>query len=111
MAYKAAAFLITFILNLIAGAVIFFMMLIAMNGYHESDAQWGLGAYIVLAFIGTMVMSTGAVLAVGLLTKRLYSPVKAALIAIAVFSIIGVVLKIVFSLIGIGVAEFVRVNY
>lgn len=111
MTSKITAFLITFLLNLIAGAVIFFMMLIAMNGYHESDAQWGLGAYIVLAFIGTIVMSTAAVLTVGWLIKRQYSAVKAALIAIPVFSIIGVILKIVFSLFGVGVAEFVRLNY
>ena len=39
------------------------------------------------------------------------SPVISALISVAVFSVVGIGLQIVSSLIGVGIAEFVRVNY
>jgi len=101
----------TFVINIAAGIVILFTMLVAMNGYSGSDAEWGLGAYIILALIISLSMSLGAFLLTGRLLKKQFPSVASVLIAIAVFAIAGVVLKIVSSLIGIGVAEFVRVNY
>lgn len=111
MAVRITAFLLTMIANLIAGVVIFFMVLIAMNGFSESDAQWGLGGYIILAVIVSILMGIGAVLLVHLLLKKKFSPPVSALIAIPVFSIVGIGLEVVCSLIGIGIAEYVRVNY
>lgn len=111
MGTKIAAFVVTLMVNLIIGAVTLFMMLVAMNGYSESDAQWGLLAYIVLAAVTSLLMAVGAVLLAGKLLKRQFSPIAAILISVPLFSIAGIVLKIVCSLIGIGTAEYVRVNY
>ncbi len=111
MAYKAAAFLITFVLNLISGVVIFLVMLLAMNGYHESDAQWGLLTYTVLAVVTAVLTSIGAVVLTSSLLKRRFSAAVSALIAVLVFGITGAILEIVYGLIGVGVAEYVRVNY
>jgi hypothetical protein len=111
MPLKIASFLLTLIVDLAAGAIIFFMMLIAMNGYSESDAQLGLLAYIILAVITSIAMGVGSVIAVGLLIKREFSSIIAGLTAVPVFAIVGIVIEIVSSLIGIGIAEFVRVNY
>lgn len=111
MTAKIIAAIITCLINIAAGVVIFFMMLVAMNGFSGSDAEWGLGAYIILALIISLSMSLGAFLLSGLLLNKQFSSVTAALIAIAVFAIAGIVLKIVSSLIGIGVADYVRVNY
>ena len=111
MAAKVIASLITFIANIAIGVVILFTMLIAMNGYSEKDATWGLGVYILLALIVAILTSIGALLSVGFLIKKQFSPVVSALIAIAAFSIIGIIAEIVCSLIGVGVAEIVRVNY
>ena len=111
MASKVTAFLLTFIVNIIAGIFILFMMLVGMNGYSESDAQWGLIAYIVLTIAITVLMSLGAVLVVGTMVRRQFSAAVAVLTAVPAFSAIGIVLEIVSSLIGVGIAEFVRVNY
>lgn len=111
MAPKIIAAILTFLINIAAGVVIFFIMLVAMNGYSGSDAEYGLGVYIVLAVLISILMSLGAFLLTGRLLNKQFSSASSALIAIAVFATTGIVLKIVSSLIGVGVAEFVRVNY
>lgn len=111
MAPKIIAAILTFLANIAAAVVIFFMMLVAMNGFSGSDAEYGLGVYIVLALIISLAMSLGAFLIVGLLLKKQFSPAASVVIAVPIFVIVGTVLKIVSSLIGIGVADYVRVNY
>jgi hypothetical protein len=105
------AFIPTFLINLAAGVVIFFGILVAMNGYSESDAMYGLGTYGLLAFLVTLAMSLLAALLTRRLRKREFRAVSAVLIAVAIFSLIGIVLKVICSIIGVGVAEFVRVNF
>ena len=85
-------------------------MIIAMNGYRESDATWGIGAFVLLALIISIMMSIGAFLVSGLLTKRQFGGVSSAIIAILVFSALGGIVKFICSLIGVGVAEFVRIK-
>ncbi len=111
MAPKIIVALTTFVINIAAGVVIFFTMLVAMNGFSGSDAEWGLGVYIVLALIISVLMSIGAFLLVSVLLKKEFSGITAALLAIPVFAIVGFGLKVVCSLIGVGVAEYMRVNY
>jgi len=111
MAAKIAAFVITFLINAAIGVVIFFFMLIAMNGFSEGDAEKGLMAYVALAFVVSILMSTCAFLLAGYLLKKGFSGAVAALIAVPIFSLVGGVLKVVCSIIGIAVAEYVRVNY
>ena len=97
--------------NIAAGVVILFMLLIAMNGYSESDSAWGDGAYILLALIVALVMGVGALFFVSFLIKRQLTPAVSLLIAIPVFSIVGIMIETVCSLIGVGVAEFVRLQF
>ena len=111
MAAKILAFLMTMLANIAAGVAVFFGMLLAMNGYSESDTDYGIIAYIVFAIVVTLLMSAGSVLLVKVLTKRKFSSLASVLIAVLLFSVFGVVLKMVCSIIGIGIAEFVRVNY
>jgi hypothetical protein len=111
MSAKIAAFIITLVVNIVVGVVIFFFMLLAMNGYGESDATYGLGIYIVLAVAVSLLMSGGAAVGAHGLMKRRFRAVTSALIAVAVFAILGAVLKIACSIIGVSVAEYVRVNY
>ena len=53
MASKIVALTATLIVNIIAAIIILFGMLVAMNGFSESDATWGLGAFVVLALVVT----------------------------------------------------------
>ncbi len=111
MAPKVIAFVITLIINFAAGVAIFFFMLLAMNGFSEADAEYGLGAYIILGIIVTLLMSTGAGLLVHALLKRNFGKIVAALIAIPIFSVAGICLEIVLSIIGVLIAEYVRTNH
>ena len=111
MATKIIAFLVTLVINIAAGVVVFFFMLLGMNGFSESDANYGLGTYIVLAAAVSLLMATGAAGLVHILSKRKFRGIVSALIAIPVFSVAGAGLKIVCSIVGIFVADYVRVNY
>jgi len=111
VAAKIIAFLITLLLNIAAGVVILFMMLVAMNGYSGSDAEWGLGAYIILATLVSLIAAGLAAWSVHILTNRQFSAAVSALIAIPFCSLAGIILQIISSLIGIGISEYVRVNY
>ncbi len=111
MAPKIISALLTLLVNIAAGVMVLFMMLVAMNGFSESDGEKGLAVYLVLAFAITLSVSLGAFMFAGRLLGKQYSSIASALIAITVFSIAGVVLKIISGLIGIGVAQYVRLNY
>ena len=111
MAAKIIAFLITFIVNIAVGVIVFFGMLVGMNGYSESDATYGFVTYFVLAVLVSLLMSSLAVVALHLLLKRQFSSIVAVLISVILFCVIGAVLKVICSSIGISVAEFVRVNF
>jgi hypothetical protein len=111
MAAKIIAFLITMLVNITAGVVVFFGMMLAMNGYHESDANYGFIAYIALAMIVTILMSLAAAVFVHILKKKQYNAFVSVLISVVGFSVVGVVLKITCGVIGVGIAEFVRVNF
>ena len=111
MAAKLATFFITFILCIAIGVVVLATMLNTLNGYSESDSTWGLGSFVVLAFAVSLSMSLSAFFLAGTLQKKQNSRIAASIISIPVLSIVGLGLEIVSSLIGIGVAEFVRVNY
>jgi hypothetical protein len=111
MVPKIAAFVITFLTCVVIGVAVFLVMLMGMNGYHESDATYGLATYGLLGFGISILMALLAALATGKLIKRDFNSLLAVFISIVVFSIIGGVLKGVCCIIGIGVSEFVRVNF
>lgn len=111
MAAKIAAAMITFGLHLAVGAVVFVSMLVVMNGFSESDARWGIIAFIALAAGVTLLMTAGAVVLAHRLGKREIHGVAATLIAAAVCSVIGGALVSASGFIGVAVAEIARKNF
>lgn len=111
MSAKIIAAIITCVLNLAIGVVVFFGLLVLMNGFSGDSAQAGLITYIVLAVVVTIAMSLAAFLLTGYLIRREFSSAAAVLIAVPVFSIVGAGLKVVCMVIGIMFAEFVRVRF
>ena len=111
MAPKIVAFLVTLILNIAIGIAVFFLLLLAMNGFSESDANYGFVTYIFLAVLVTLLMASLAVVAAHSLTRRGFGAISASLVGIGTFSVLGLVLKVICSIIGVLVADFVRTNY
>ena len=111
MAPKVFAFVITLILNIAIGVAVFFVLVLAMNGYSESDANYGFITYIILALIASLLMSSSAAIVANILQNRKFSGVASSLIAIVAFTGVGMALKCVCALIGVGIAELVRVNF
>jgi hypothetical protein len=108
---KLMAAIVTGMLNMAAGVVVFFFMLLAMNGFSESDANYGIVVYIILAVIVTVLMAVSAVATVHVLLKRNWGAFGAAILGIVVFSGVGAGSKVVCSIIGVLVADLVRVNF
>ncbi len=98
-------------INIAIGVVVFAGIIIAMNGYGESDATWGIGVFLLLASAVTILMSIGAFIVARMLTKKQFGAVSSTIIATLIFSVLGGGLKVVCSLIGVGIAEFVRVKF
>ena len=111
MAVKIAAAVITFLLVLAAAVVVLATMILAMNGYQESDVTWGLGGFVILSLIVMALMSLAAFLGAGALKKRQYGSLAVVIVPVLVSAILGVGLEIVSGGLGIAIAEVVRVNF
>lgn len=108
MTPKIIAAIIIAGINAVVGVLVFFFLLVAMNGYSERVASYGLGAFVILALIVTMSMAAVGFLLTGRLVKRSRGSVHAALLSTVVGSVLGAFLKVVSALVGIGVAEIIR---
>ena len=111
MTPKIIAAIATLLLNIAAGVAIFFILMMSLNGYRENDAAYGLSTYAVLAGIVTISMTAAAFYAAHQLLRNGFRNWVAILLSTMVFSIFGTVLKVFFSLVGIGVAEYYRANH
>lgn len=93
---KIAAFLITALANAAIGFVLFFMLIVSLNGFSGRQAEPGLLLFIVwglLSAIMTGILSF--LLANYLATKKALNKVASAAIAVAVFVVAGGVSVIV----------------
>lgn len=109
MAAKIIALSIIVLLNIGAGIILFFSLILGLNGYHETDAQWGIYTFLGGAFIITILMGAGGFL----LTKYLIESknLNAALsvfLAAFLFVLIGIVAKIVLLFGSVFLADAVR---
>ena len=111
MTAKIAVALLTFVINVAVGIAVFFLLLVGMNGYSESDATSGLVTYIVSALLVSILMAVAAFVTAGMLVRRQFGSFIAALIAIVSFVVVGVILKALCALVAVGVAEAVRMNF
>jgi hypothetical protein len=111
MAAKTVSAIITSLISAAAVVLILFMMLLVMNGYSESDAGWGLGAFALLALMLTGLFSTAAFFLVGRLIKRGFGGAVAGLIAVLLCSVLTVIFEVIASFVGVGVAEYVRKHH
>lgn len=111
MAARVIASLLTLLTNAAAAVLLLLMMLVAMNGMHESDATWGLRAFLAFAVLILAGMSIGAFFLVKFLQKKNFSAIVGVLITVPVCVVVGILAMGVSALLGIGIADFVRQHY
>ena len=93
-----AAKVVTFILVLAANAAIAVVcglfLLLTLNGFSESDAMWGIIAFVLLALlISAACAGMGAVFVHLLMFRRKWQPVVAVLAVVPIFIIVGSLLN------------------
>ena len=108
MGAKVAAFLITLILMVILAVAGFIVLLLALNGYNESDATYSFGAYGIFAFLLVFAFACLAGGITHLLIGREFGSKSAAMIGILGGLAVGIVALFICIIIGIALAEYFR---
>lgn len=111
MGAKITSAILTCVFNLAMAVVIFAMMIIVMNGFSGSDAQWGMLLYVVLALVITVLGSVGAAMFANKLARGSMHPALIILASSAIFTVVGTVLMIVSCFAGVITADVVRRNF
>lgn len=106
---KIAAFLITALINTGIGAILFFFLIIALNGYSGSQAEPGLILYIVWILLFSIITAVLSVLAANYLSaKKSLNKFLALAISVTVFVIAGAALHFAGIFAAIGLIEALR---
>jgi len=106
---KLIPFMITGLMNIGVGVVLFFLLLLGMNGYSEQQATPGLITFIIWVLLVSLLTAILSVVTTNFFTtKKSMNFWVAALISIFVFVIIGVVFDIIGLFISIFVTEALR---
>ncbi len=110
MALKLITSSIVLLFNAVLALILFFGLIVAMNGYHESDATYGIAAYLALAVLSCLLATTLAWLTVHILMKREFRPWMASTVSIAAFCMLGTGALMISMALAIGITEFARAN-
>ena len=89
---KVLALILTTTACLAAAVVLFFGIILGMNGFSGSDAEYGLVTYVALAVLISILAGGGAYALAAKLMAREFHPAVSLLISIPVSTIVGVVL-------------------
>lgn len=105
---KTIVFILIAAVQLIVGAAAFFMLLVAMNGFSETDASPGLLMYIVLTLGSAVGHGAAGVCVAKRLSAASVGNFGAALISIAGFAIIGTIILLIGWVAALFLAQIVR---
>jgi len=106
MGAKVTAFLIALVVMIFLAVAGFIVLILALNGYSESDATYSFGVYGIFAFL---LVFAGACVAGGvahLLTVREFKPTGTVMISVIVAAVFGFIALFICIIIGIGIAEW-----
>jgi hypothetical protein len=87
---KIATFLITVLVNGGIAFVMFFMLILGMNGFHEDEATPGLLLYIIWGLLSAIITGVLGILPANYLaTKKSVNKIAATAISTVIFIIVG----------------------
>jgi hypothetical protein len=92
---KILAFIIPALLGLAAGAVMFFLLLLGLNGYSEEQSAPGLILFLVWVLLGAIAAGFLSLVGTSYLTdKKSWGVAKAALLATLVLTVAAVIFSV-----------------
>ena len=108
MTAKVIAFLITLVVSVILAVIGFVVLILALNGYSESDATYSFGAYGIFAFLLVFALAAIAGGVAHVLLAKEFKPATTVMIAVVSAGIFGVVAFFICIVIGVLLAEYFR---
>ena len=106
---KIVIFLVTALGNIGIGVVLFFFLLLALNGYSGKQAELGLILFIIWVLLFSAAAAVCAVLSANFLTaKKSLNWIAAALVSILIFVVIGAILIFVGTIAAIALTVALR---
>ena len=86
---KIVSAIITFILLAASGVLSFFLLLLGLNGFSESDAAPAIYLFIGIAVFSTIVLSIGSYFLTNYLIKKSFNAILAVIISIVAAVAVG----------------------
>ena len=106
---KFATFLVTLLANLIIGIILFFFLIIALNGFSESQATTGLIVFVVWEIIFSIIAAVFGVLAGKFfIDRKTFSSFVSGLMACLFFILIGAVFSFIGLIASVGLVSALR---
>ncbi len=110
MAAKIITFLLILLINLAVGLAMLFFMVLALNGFSESDANYAFLIFIIGGVFISVLTAIAGVFLLNFLTNRNWNLILSIIFSVAAFSILSFLINIVIWFAGIFAAEFVRTS-
>lgn len=108
---KYVVAIIVFLTAFAIGVSVGLFLLVALNGVHGSDGRWGIWCYSLLSFSLTFLLTYKAFVTTRRFVEQGKHPAFVGFLVVTAAIIVSLVAKSIFLLIGVGVAEFARVNF
>ncbi|HTH51532.1 MAG TPA: hypothetical protein VL501_06345 [Pyrinomonadaceae bacterium] len=100
----------SFVVDIIAAVIIGVFLIVAMNGFSERDATWGLGAYALISLAASAMAAAAAVTLTKTYLARKFSNFGAVFLAFAMTGGTGVAVIVVASFVAVFIAEYARTH-
>jgi len=107
---RFAAAGITLVIDVVVAVIIGLFLLIAMNGYSEGAATWGLGAYLAAAVSTCCLAAFAASSLTRVYLQRATSTFAGVFLSISVSASVGIAVLVVAGFVAVGVAEYARTH-
>jgi hypothetical protein len=108
---KILAFIITVLANFAVGAVLFFFLLMALNGFSERDANPAIVFYVVWAFVAAIGLGIGSFFLTKFLIAKSFNAILALVISVIAAVGLGAVADFGGIIAGAMIASEVRESY
>ena len=110
VAVKFVSALITLLVDAGFSVAAGLFLIVALNGYSENDASYGLGAFAILAALLTIAMSVTAYIAASMLLKNGFRKYSSLTLSTLVFSIFGALIIAFCGILAMGIKHYVSLN-